>query len=142
MIQNQNRKARSMTNPLKKPVIPSITGYPAIDTALAAAIIWGSGVITGKIYGLIAGSALATQDFQMAIFGSVVATLVAIATVVWRLLQAKWNQLAVVNTTIEAAATGQIPENVVRAAVKAPTISEEKITAALNNAETIKTQGQ
>lgn len=123
-----------------KPIIPSITGYPSLDTTLATGILIAAGIIDGKIYGLMAAHALNVADYKTAIFTCTVATLVAAATFIWRLVQSKLNQLAVTQHVITAAATGEIPEAIKVAAIKAPSISEVEITKALNNAETIKAQ--
>lgn len=124
--------------PAKKPLIPSITGVPALDTAIAAGILATAGIIDGKIYGLMEAHALKPDDYKSAIFSATLATLVAIATFGWRLFQTKLNQLSVAQHVITSQATGIIPDNVQAAAVKAPSISEVEITKALNNAEATK----
>ncbi len=129
-----------MADPNNKPIIPSITGFPALDSILAAAILGGAGLIDGKIYGLMDAHALHSADYQAAIFSCTVATLAAIATLAWRIFQTRLNQLAVTQHVITAAATGEIPDAIKMAAFKAPSISEVDITKALNNAETIQAQ--
>lgn len=91
-----------------KPVIPAITGIPWLDSIVAAGILFVSGIITGKIVGLMGASALASGDYATGIFFMVSAMLVAAVTAIWRAMQAKKTTSVVVQHALETLETGDL----------------------------------
>lgn len=124
----------------EKAVIPSITGNPMLDTILAGSITGAGGLITGIAVGWLNAHGFNDPNLGTYIGSAVTGTLVSIAVIIWRLMGDKKTEVAVADHVIEAAATGQIPDKILQTAVKAPTISEAKIQAAVVNAEEIKTK--
>lgn len=122
----------------QKPLVPSITGYPLLDTLLRIGLTSGSAALTAVILTWLNAHGFNDPNLSVMIGGAILTTLIGAATVGWSLIQAKLNQLSIVQHVMNAAATGEIPENIKLAAIKAPSVSEETITKALNNAETIK----
>lgn len=131
-----------MSNPEmnSKPIIPNITGNPMLDTAIRIGLTSGSAALTAIILTWLNAHGFVDPHLSVLIGGVVLSTLIGAATVIWSFVQTRLNKLSVVQHTIEAVATGQISDAVKVAALKAPSVSEEQITKALNNAETIKGQ--
>lgn len=131
-----------MSNPgtAKDKIVPSITGNPLLDTTIRVVLTTLSAAITTFIVVHLQKLGFSDPNLTVEIGALVFSILLGAATVVWSLVQTKLNQINTVTHVINAAATGEIPESIKIAAIKAPTISEETITAALNNAEAIKNQ--
>lgn len=125
-----------------KPVIPSITGYPQLDTLLRGAIIAGSSYLTARCIDWMNLHHLTNSDLQITVGGAILSSMILVATLVWGQIQTRLNKLSAVQHVITAAATGTISDEVKVAAIKAPSISEVEITKALNNAEVLKGQVQ
>lgn len=126
-----------MADPTNKPIIPSITGYPAIDTLVGAVLVSGSTMLATTCVTWM--NAHGFTDVTVAqVSGVLLGAFVTVATIIWRMLQTNKTKTAVADHVITAAATGQIPDSILKEAVKAPAISEIKIEQALNNAQTIK----
>lgn len=124
--------------PANKPLIPSITGNPFLDTAIRIGLTSASAAITAVILTWLNAHGFHDPNLGLEVGGAVLATMIGAATVIWSFLQTKMNQLAVVQHVITTAATGEIPDNIKAAAVKAPSISDVEITKAINNAEATK----
>ena len=126
-----------MSDVSSKPIIPSITGNPVIDTMLGAGLISVSTALATtsvtwmNAHGFQGGDA--TQ-----ITGVILGVLVLVATTVWRFVASKKAKTSVADHVITAAATGQIPDSIIKEAVKAPSIPDTKIQEAVANAEAIK----
>lgn len=127
-------------NPNTKPLVPTLTGNPVIDSMIGAGLMAASTALatTSLTWMNSHGFHNVTQE---QLFGVIFGGLCMGATVVWRYVQTKKTKTAIADHAITAAATGVIPAAVVKEAVKAPSIPETEITAALNNAEAIKNQG-
>lgn len=122
-----------------KPIIPSITGYPVLDTLLSAALVSGSTALaTASVTWMNSHGFNGVTVEQVT--GAILGVAVTVATIIWRVLQSKKSQTAVADHVITAAATGVIPESILKEAVKAPSISEAKIELAVANTQTIKEQ--
>ena len=128
-----------MSGPVSgKPIIPSITGIPVLDTVAAGLIVGASGVLTGICLGWANAHGFTDPNLGTEIGGAITGTLSALAIIIWRALQSRKTQTAVADHVITAAATGQIPDSIVKEAVKAPSISDTKIEKAIQNSEAIK----
>lgn len=127
-----------MADPVSnKPIIPSITGYPMLDTLLSAALVSGSTALaTASVTWMNSHGFNNITEAQVS--GTILGILITIATITWRAINSKKTQTVVADHVITAAATGEIPDAVKKEAIRAPSISEEKIEKALNNAQTIK----
>lgn len=124
--------------PANKPLIPSITGNPLLDTLLRGALLAGSAYVTAILVTWANAHGFTGPNVSLEIGAAVLSTMVTVAVFAWSFIQTKLNQLSVAQHVITTQATGVIPENVKIAAIKAPSISEVEITKALNNAEATK----
>lgn len=118
--------------------VPSITGNPMYDTTIAGAISGVGGLITGITVGWLNAHGFQDPNLYTYVFTGVTGTLGSIAVVIWRVLVSKRNQIAHADEVINAVATGHISEQIKKIAVAAPSISDDKIMAAVTNAEKIK----
>ena len=120
-----------------KPIIPSITGIPVLDSIIGSGLIFASTALAS-----VSVTWMNSHGFQGAdttqISGIILGVLVLAATVTWRFIAAKRAVTAVADHVITAAATGQIPDSVMREAIKSPLIPDAKIEKAVQNTEIIK----
>jgi hypothetical protein len=105
-----------VAEPAKVPLVPSITGSPQIDTflgylathvgaiAAAVAIAWmdAHGFDTKAL-------AKTGLDLNILIATTVGGFILSIAAWVWGQYRTKWAQGAIVNNTVRAALTGEVP---------------------------------
>ena len=120
--------------------LPFSTGNPTYDTIIAGVVAGAGGVITGSVVGWLNRSGFNDPNLNLYVFTGVTGTLGSIAAIVWRAIISKRNKVNNANTVIEAVATGHIPHEVQKVAVAASQISDEKIMAAVVNADKIKTE--
>lgn len=126
-----------MAAPADKPVIPTLTGNPVIDSMIGAALVSASTALATVCVTWMNSHGFQGAD-QTQIFGAIFGILGLISTVIWRWVQTRKIQPAVADHVITAAATGVIPDSVMKEAVKAPSISETKIEQAVSNTAVIK----
>lgn len=115
-----------MAEPAKVPLVPSVTGNPQIDTFL--------GYLFTHLGVLAAGIAIAWMDahgfdtkalsnsgldLSVLIATTVGGFLVSIAAWVWGQYRTKWAQGAIVNNTVRAALTGEVPAAIMAKATEA-----------------------
>lgn len=120
-----------------KPIIPSITGIPVLDTMLGAALISVSTALATTAVTWMNAHGFQGYDATQ-VSSAILGILVLVATITWRYMSVQKTKTAVADHVITAAATGQIPDSVLKEAVKAPAISDAKIEQAMQNAEVIK----
>lgn len=110
----------------KVPLVPTLTGNPQMDTAIR----YGA----SKLGMAAAGAAVAWMDahgwdskalakdgidISVLITTAVVGVVMALATWVWGQLSTKWSQAAIVNNTVSAALTGEVPAAIIAKASEA-----------------------
>ena len=84
-----------------QPKIPSITGNPAIDSLLAAAILSGSGALTAYLVTLLEAHNVHVDPLQL---GSLIVVIaVAAVTTAWRFIVARTNPKIIEAAQIQAA---------------------------------------
>lgn len=123
----------------KKPIIPSITGYPMLDTAIRVLLTSLAASVTTLIVKHLSDMGFNDPNLSIEVGSAVLTVMIGAATVGWSFVQTRLSKNAVVEHTVEALATGQVPDAVKAAAVASPKISDEKIVAAGINAEAIRT---
>lgn len=126
-----------MADPVNKPVIPTLTGNPVIDSMIGAALVSASTALATICVTWMNAHGFQGAD-QTQVFGAIFGLLGLVATVVWRFVQTRKIKPAVADHVITAAATGVIPDSVMKEAVKAPSISDTKIETAVENTQAIK----
>lgn len=123
-----------MADPVKAPLVPTVTGNPQLDTflgyaathvgaiAAAAAIAW----MDSKGFD---SKALASTGLDMPILiaTTVSGILLSGGAWVWGQLRTRWSQAAIVNTAMQAVLTQTIPSSVV---AKAPQALAQAVEAA------------
>lgn len=125
------------TNPNNKPLVPTLTGNPVIDTMLGSALMAAATFLATTSVTWMNSHGFTNVTVEQAT-GAILGILGMIATAAWRYVQSKKTKTAIADHAITAAATGVIPYSIVKEAVSAPSISDTEISKAVTNAETIK----
>lgn len=102
-----------MTNATKTPLVPSITGNPAADTVIRNSIIAASGAAAGIIVTWLNAHGFNDPNLSLMVSGAVAAVMSTVAAMAWGWWQTHQSQLAIVNNTIHAAVTGEVPVAIV-----------------------------
>jgi hypothetical protein len=118
-------------NDVNKPVsvIPSITGYPQLDTMIRYALLAAAAAITGIIVTWLNAHGFTDPNLTLMVSGAVISVLGIAAVFVWGFVQNKLLKTSVVAHVVSAARTGNIPATVQAAITPAVEI---KITDDLN----------
>lgn len=98
-----------MPDQSKAALVPSITGNPAADTIIRNGIIAASGAAAGVIVTWLNAHGFNDPNLSLMVSGAVAAVLSGIAATAWGWWQTHQSQAAIVNNTIHAALTGEVP---------------------------------
>lgn len=125
-------------NAPKSTNIPSITGNPVADTVIAGMISGAGGLVAGATVGWLNAHGFNDPNLYTYVFTGVTGMLASVAIIIWRALISRQNIIRQADEVIHAVATGEISDKTKKIAVAAPTIPDEKIRAAVINADEIK----
>lgn len=99
-----------MADQSKAALVPSITGNPAADTIIRNGIIAASGAAAGIIVTWLNAHGFSDPNLSLMVSGASAAILSGIAATIWGWWQTHQSQNAIINNTIHAALTGEVPE--------------------------------
>lgn len=100
------------------PVVPTITGSPALDAFLRNALTGVAAAITAVIVTWLNSKGFNDPNLTLMISAALFAGLCALASAVWAYIQKNKTIKAMADHVVEAAATGIVPENVAAVATK------------------------
>ncbi len=101
------------TTPSNAALVPTITGNPATDTIIRNAIIGLSGAAAGVIVTWLNAHGFADPNLSLMVSGAVAAVLSTVAAAAWGVWATHKSQAAIVNNTVHAALTGEVPVSVI-----------------------------
>lgn len=94
----------------------NVTGSPQLDSLLRGLIATASGAITVYILGFLNAHGVTTEGYTEIFGAAIFSMLVAIASIVWGIVNAQLTKNANILHVVEAAKTGVIPPAVIAAA--------------------------
>lgn len=108
-----------MTDTSKQTLVPTVTGNPAADTIIRNCIIASSGAAAGVMVTWLNAHGFNDPNLSLMISGAIAAVLSAVAATVWGWWATHMSQNAIVENTIHAALTGEVPVAVIAKATEA-----------------------
>lgn len=108
-----------MTDSSKQTLVPTVTGNPAADTLIRNCIIASSGAAAGIMVTWLNAHGFNDPNLSLMISGAIAAVLSAVAATAWGWWATHMSQNAIVNNTIHAALTGEVPVSVIAKATEA-----------------------
>lgn len=108
-----------MTTSSTAALVPTVTGNPAADTIIRNAIIGLSGGAAGVIVGWLNAHGFNDPNLTLMVSGAIAATLSFVAATAWGWYATHLSQAAIVNNTVHAALTGEVPASVMSKATVA-----------------------
>ena len=105
--------------PSNAPLVPTVTGNPAADTIIRNGIIGLSGMAAGVIVTWLNAHGFHDPNLTLMVSGGFAAVLSMLAATVWGWMATHWSQAAIVNNTVHAALTGEVPVAVISKATEA-----------------------
>jgi hypothetical protein len=100
-------------------LVPTVTGNPAADTLIRNGIIAASGAAAGIIVTWLNAHGFNDPNLTLMVSGAVAALLSGVAATAWGWWQTHQSQAAIVNNTVHAALTGEVPESIISKATEA-----------------------
>lgn len=113
----------------KLPVMPSVTGYPQLDTLIRGVFIGASVWATTKLLDALGSHGVNVSDYYTLVAGAIFSSLVTAATLIWGFIQAQLTKKAIATHIVAAVVTQQISPAVTKVMTPA---QEIQVTRALN----------
>jgi len=98
-----------MPTPEKAPLVPSVTGNPATDSIIRNCIVATSAAAAGVMVTWLNAHGFNDPNLSLMISGAIAAVLSAAAAALWGWWAAHMSQAAIVNNTVRAALTQEVP---------------------------------
>lgn len=105
-----------MEDPTKMNVVPTVTGNPKYDTALGYFAVHVGMILAASCVAWMDAHGFDTKalakdgiDLTVLISGTIVGIILSVAAWVWGQYRTKWSQKAIVDNTVHAALTGEVP---------------------------------
>ena len=108
-----------MPTPSNAALVPTVTGNPAADTIIRNTIIGLSGAIAGVIVTWLNAHGFNDPNLTLMVSGAIAAVLSFLAATAWGWWATHMSQAAIVNNTVHAALTGEVPLSVIARASQA-----------------------
>lgn len=106
--------------------VPTVTGNPATDTIIRNAIIGMSGAAAGVIVTWLNSHGFNDPNLSLMISGAIAAVLSMLAATIWGWWSTLQSQKAIVNNTVHAALTGEVPVSVMAKATIAQAVAVDQ----------------
>lgn len=100
-------------------LVPTVTGNPVYDTVIRNSIIASSGAVAAVIVTWLNAHGFKDPNLSLMVSGAIAAIMSGGAAMVWGWWATHMSQNAIVNNTVHAALTGEVPVAVIAKATEA-----------------------